>query len=242
MTIDEAIQIENNIAEENQKIVDTQIVFDGVYISQLYCDDTEVIEEHLENYKKCVEYHEQIVEWLEELKAYKETKCNKSVYLANKSIDMIDAVNKGYADGYNKAIDDLLEDANEMAIEVDTGTYTMKAIGMVLLQQIAEQLKEGGKNEKERNAFDNAEQIVKEVAEEFATDTNVGTNGWISCSDRLPEEYIVLCCDKYGEMIVGHPYFDEVSNTNYSAESDNEMMYNCIAWQPLPEPYKESDE
>ena len=75
------------------------------------------------------------------------TECNKSVYLANKSIDMIDAVNKGYADGYNKAIDDLFEDANEMAIEVDTGTYTMKAIGIGLLEQIAEQLKEGGKNE-----------------------------------------------------------------------------------------------
>ena len=75
------------------------------------------------------------------------TECNKSVYQANKSIDMIDAVNKGYADGYNKAIDDLLEDANEMAIEVDTGTYTMKAIGIGLLQQIAEQLKVGGKNE-----------------------------------------------------------------------------------------------
>ena len=37
------------------------------------------------------------------------TECIKSVYLANKSIDMIDAVNKGYADGYNKAIDDCLE-------------------------------------------------------------------------------------------------------------------------------------
>lgn len=71
------------------------------------------------------------------------TECNKSVYLANKSIDMIDAVNKGYEDGYNKAIDDLLEYANEMAIEVDTGTYTMKAIGIGLLEQIADQLKEG---------------------------------------------------------------------------------------------------
>ena len=37
------------------------------------------------------------------------TECNKSVYLANKSIDMIDAVNKGYADGYNKALDDFAE-------------------------------------------------------------------------------------------------------------------------------------
>lgn len=92
------------------------------------------------------------------------------------------------------------------------------------------------------NAIDKAEQIVQEVAEEFATYTNVGTNGWIACSDRLPEEYTVLCCDIYGEMIVAHPYFDEVSNTNYSAESDNEMMYNCVAWQPLPEPYKESED
>ena len=50
---------------------------------------------------------------------------------------------KGYMYGYNKAIDDLLEDANEMAIEVDTGTYNMKAIGIGLLEQIAEQLKEG---------------------------------------------------------------------------------------------------
>ena len=54
---------------------------------------------------------------------------------------------KGHTDGYKKAIDDLLEDANEMAIEVDTGIYTMKAIGIGLLEQIAEKLKEGGKNE-----------------------------------------------------------------------------------------------
>ena len=136
MTIDEAIQIENNFAEENQKIVDTQIVFDGVYISQLYCDDTEVIEEHLENYKKCAEYHKKIAEWLEELKAYRENSngYNKEDIELNRNAM------------YNKAIDDLLEDANEMAIEVDTGTYTMKAIGIGLLEQIAEQLKVGGKN------------------------------------------------------------------------------------------------
>lgn len=75
MTIDEAIQRENKIAEENQKIVDTEIVFDDVSLSQLYCDDTEVIEEHLSNYRKCSEYHKQLAEWLEELKelrAYKE--------------------------------------------------------------------------------------------------------------------------------------------------------------------------
>lgn len=71
--------------------------------------------------------------------------------------------------------------------------------------------------------------------------TEYYNNGWIQCSERLPEEYTVLCCDNYGEMIVGHPYFDEVSNTNYSAESDNEMMYDCVAWRTLPEPFKEGE-
>ena len=56
--------------------------------------------------KEAAEEHEQLAEWLEELKAYREKKCDKSVYLASKSVDKIDAVNKGYIDGYNKAIDD----------------------------------------------------------------------------------------------------------------------------------------
>ena len=84
------------------------------------------------------------------------------------------------------------------------------------------------------SAIEESISIVQKVAEEY-------NGGWIPCSERLPEKYTVLCCDRYGEILVGHPYFDEVSDTNYSAESENEMMYNCVAWQPLPEPYKESD-
>ena len=72
MTLDEAIQRENKSAEANQKIVDTEIVFDDVSLSQLYCDDTEVIEEQLSNYRKYAEYHKQIAEWLELLKWYQQ--------------------------------------------------------------------------------------------------------------------------------------------------------------------------
>ena len=71
------------------------------------------IDEAIENLKYDTEINmhindiaPQLAEWLEELKAYREKKCNKSVYLASKSVDKMDAVNKGYADGYNKAIDD----------------------------------------------------------------------------------------------------------------------------------------
>ena len=67
------------------------------------------------------------------------TECNKSVYLANKSIDMIDAVNKGYADGYNKAIDDFVNFANTMpTVEEDDGT-----IRPMWLEEMAEKLKKG---------------------------------------------------------------------------------------------------
>ena len=105
---------------------------------------------------KCAEEHEQLAEWLEELKEYK----NKNPYqkyvdnIANTLVDAIKNLSiediNMYKIGYNKAIYDLLEDANEMAIEVDTGTYTMKAIGIGLLEQIAEQLKAGGTDEMEK--------------------------------------------------------------------------------------------
>ena len=69
------------------------------------------------------------------------TECNKSIYLASKSIDKIDAVNKGYIDGYNKAIDDLMEKASECFISNADWNY---------LVQEAKQLKAGGKDEQKR--------------------------------------------------------------------------------------------
>ena len=72
-----------------------------------------------------------LAEWLEELKAYR-----ASVFSG-------DMTQKMLKEEYCKAVDDLLENANEMCVEVDMGTYTMKAIGIGLLEQIAEQLKVG---------------------------------------------------------------------------------------------------
>jgi len=67
---------------------------------------------------------------------------------------------------------------------------------------------------------------------------------WIPCSERLPGEhdpYEVLCCDVRGEQIIAHIYESDESNTGYSAESDDTFMVDCIAWMPLPEPYKRGD-
>ena len=102
MTLDEAIQRENKIAEENQKIVDTEIVFDDVSLSQLYCDDTEVIEEHLSNYRKCAEYHKQLADWLKELVMLRLDSC--MIHIPER-LQLIE-------NGYNKALDDFAEKLN----------------------------------------------------------------------------------------------------------------------------------
>ena len=84
----------------------------------------------------------QIAEWLEELK-----KLRQCTNIENREYPYFNGFKEGKEVGYNKAIDDLVKGANEMAIEVDTGTYTMKAIGIGLLEHIAEQLKESADNQ-----------------------------------------------------------------------------------------------
>ena len=104
LSIDEAIARERQEAKEQRDYIGT---FDDEYS------------------KMCevwAEEHEQLAEWLEELKAYREKKCNKSVYMASKSIDKIDAVNKGYACGYNKTIDDFQEWLKTQIVGIDNKT------------------------------------------------------------------------------------------------------------------------
>lgn len=72
MTIDEVIEHAEEIANENQKVIDTHIVFDDVTIDMLYCDDTEVIDEKLADFQRMAEEYRQIAEWLKELKEFKQ--------------------------------------------------------------------------------------------------------------------------------------------------------------------------
>ena len=127
MTIDEAIAHARDVANEQKIRSNSNICIQN----DSECDK-------FSDCLKCAEEHEQLAEWLEELKCYKND---------NDFSDYADRLHKiAFNSGYNKSIDDLLEDANEMAIEVDTGTYNMKAIGIGLLEHIAEQLKGCGEN------------------------------------------------------------------------------------------------
>ena len=86
--------------------------------------------------------------------------------------------------------------------------------------------------------------IVQEVAEEY-------NNGWISCSDRLPEyaESLVNCTIKRlsdGHVWVQNLIYNRIDDkwkwTDYPEDICVDMdSFTILSWQPLPEPYKEGE-
>ena len=81
--------------------------------------------------------------------------------------------------------------------------------------------------------YEGAIEIVNQLAEEY-------NNGWIPCSERLPEKYgEYLCCDTYGNFVLGFPSESDTSDTGFIVETEHEYCYDIIAWMELPEKYKE---
>ena len=151
--------------------------------------------------------------------------------------------------------------------------------------------------EKVSKALDKAIKIVKQTAEQFDTDTNVGSkgndalefanllkelcckkdedydnpvispkylndtienllldfneqynNGWIPCSERLPEEAFgclvtVMDCEPSTQTDFENilPYFVGYDGETWNDADGKEFPFEVIAWMPLPKPYKESD-
>ena len=94
----------------------------------------------------------------------------------------------------------------------------------------------------------NAIEIVKQAAEEYATDTNVGTNGWTPVDKELPKGYCHCLVTRRNEYEDG---FDtDVREDTYVEiegiwdwQSKHEgLIDEVIAWQPLPEPYQPKGE
>ena len=81
-----------------------------------------------------------------------------------------------------------------------------------------------------------AVEIIHQIAEEYS-------NGWIPCSEKLPElRQDVLVTVKYTGFMGMHGYWIKTGHM----EAENDWWGDCaggevIAWQPLPEPFKECD-
>ena len=120
MTIDEAIAKERKKADLHR--------FNSCHIdAELCADDTEAIEDAKNRCIKCAEEHEQLAEWLEELKDYRENQHRSLRHM--------------YEKGYNKAIDDFVEAIDRADREEPL------ILDMYEIEHMAEQLKAGGKNE-----------------------------------------------------------------------------------------------
>ena len=79
-------------------------------------------------------------------------------------------------------------------------------------------------------------EIVKQEAEKY-------NNGWMSCSEKLPEvRQDVLVTVKYTGFMGMHGYWIKTGHM----EAENDWWGDCaggevIAWQPLPKPFQKRD-
>ena len=132
MTIDEAIAHEREVAKE-------------IYVEAMLChanpDDGKL--------DGCIErgkYHEQFAEWLEDYKRLKElfsktfikdcNTCEQEIYEKAYKEGQDKGLSDGHFFGYNKAIDDFVKEFKRKT-----------PMENCLIDELAEQLKAGGKNE-----------------------------------------------------------------------------------------------
>lgn len=64
-------------------------------------------------------------------------------------------------------------------------------------------------------------------------------DGWIPVDPNNLPDPEVLCCDRYGEQLIGY-----LSNTEegFICESNECIMYDVVAWMDKPKPYKKDGE
>ena len=88
--------------------------------------------------------------------------------------------------------------------------------------------------------MDKAKEIVQEVEKEY-------NNGWISCSERLPEDngvyFVTLDDDIMPRCIDVRNFRNGVFEQRFivSPLQGKCLEEKVVAWMPLPEPYKEND-
>ena len=129
LSIDEAIARERQLAKEQRGRI-------GTWYSKIMGYD----DEYIKKCEVCAEEHEQLAEWLEELKSYRASVF--SGYMTQKMLK----------EEYNKAIDDFMKELQKK-IEKDLANPDLalecKKCGIWKnydIEEIAEQLKAGGKN------------------------------------------------------------------------------------------------
>ena len=129
MTLDEAIEYEKESLQHCKRMLE------------------EIYEDNLENkiLKFEVKQHDQLAEWLEELKMYKSLAPRELVsekQRNDRTIEYSKGFDYGFKTGYNKAIDDLLGGMNQITYNLQDADELFEKIC-----DLAELLKVGEQNE-----------------------------------------------------------------------------------------------
>ena len=129
MTLDEAIAHAREVAEEQRKACDLAWVWDNP-----------------DNIKKCAEEHDQLAEWLEELKFLKQWKSDVVDSFCKYDVSSFEEL---VTNTRNKAIDDFAKEICKMIVQSENnGNYRFYAVEIKqAIADIAEQLKAGEQNE-----------------------------------------------------------------------------------------------
>ena len=92
------------------------------------------------------------------------------------------------------------------------------------------------------DALDRAIEIVKQEAEKY-------NNGWIPCSERLPEEAFgclvtVMDCNPSTQTDFENilPYFVGYDGDSWNDADGEEITFEVLAWRKLPLPYQPKGE
>lgn len=161
------------------------------------------------------------------------------------------------------ADEEKLRCARENPLQFDSAKGYAHGVGKAIeiIKQEAEQYEECYKDCGECEAYNKEKhhcpkfcKVIKETVKEIEENHN----GWISCSDRLPEErdWYLAVFEEIDTGFIGIPYIADYlmgSHTKFTTE-DGWIIHNCsdredesaeyyknlrcVAWKPLPQPYQ----